>query len=109
MSREENPAVWLAAPRRIEIRAAVRPAPGTGEVLVRSRRTLISTGTELTLYTGRPGLTPAWREFARYPRPLGYSQAGEVTEVGAGVDRAWVGARVATRGPHAAWSVRRVD
>jgi len=109
MSRDTNPAVWLDAPGRVEIRESARPTPRAGEVLVRTRRTLISAGTELTLFAGGADLDPAWREFARFPRPLGYSLAGEVVDVGDGVDRDWVGRHVATRGQHAAWVARPAD
>jgi threonine dehydrogenase-like Zn-dependent dehydrogenase len=103
-----NPGVWLAAAGRPEIRSGKIPAPGPGEVLIRSHKTLISAGTELAMLEGRPGSGSAWSEFAKYPRTCGYSNAGEVADVGADVDRAWIGTRVVSRGSHAAWVVREI-
>ncbi|HEX6364026.1 MAG TPA: bi-domain-containing oxidoreductase [Albitalea sp.] len=104
------------------------PAPGRGQVLVRTRRTLVSAGTERMLVDfGRAG----WIEKARQqpdkvrmvldkvrtdgllpaldavrskldqPLPLGYCNVGEVVAVGAGVTAFAVGDRVASNGRHA--------
>jgi 2-desacetyl-2-hydroxyethyl bacteriochlorophyllide A dehydrogenase len=102
---DRNPSVWFAAPGKVEVRWSEIPEPGSGEVLIRTRRTLISNGTELTLYDDRSRAGSAWSEFARFPRRVGYSNAGEVIEVGSGVDREWIGKRVACRGNHAGWIV----
>ena len=104
-----NPTVWFSAPRQVEIRHAEASAPRRGQVLIRSLRTLISGGTELSPLTeqARPG--SAWSEFAQFPRAAGYSNAGEVMQAGDGVDPSWIGKHVATRGPHAAWVTRRED
>ena len=105
----KNPAVYLTGPECIEIRDEPTREPGPGEALIRTRRTLISTGTELTLYGGKARENTVWREMTRYPRQLGYSNVGEVMRVGEGVDASWIGRRVNTNEWHMLWGVSPVD
>ena len=70
-----------------------RPQPGQDQLLIRVRRSLISRGSEL---------------FRRYvleeavsPDIMGYSDAGEIVDVGAGVEGFSVGQQVMVSGPHA--------
>ena len=70
--------------------------PGPGEVLVKTHRTLISTGTERALLCGLPGVPRGV-----FPIPPGYSAVGTVTQAGTGLDGIAVGQRVAGRLPHA--------
>lgn len=98
-----NPTIWFAAPGQVEVRSFPVPSPAPGEVLIRTHRTLISPGTELSLLQHRPEKGSAWAEFAQLPRSSGYSHAGEVVDIGPGVDRSWIGKRVASRSHHAAW------
>lgn len=107
-ARSPGPAVWFAGPREVELRSETPPRPEAGEVLLRTRRTLISSGTELSLLAGGPPGT-VWHEIADYPRRSGYSHVGEVEDVGPGVDRSWIGRRVASRRPHAAWIAAPAD
>jgi 2-desacetyl-2-hydroxyethyl bacteriochlorophyllide A dehydrogenase len=83
--------------------------PGPGQLLVRTRVSAISAGTELLAYRGQlpadmvldeslPAL--AGGSF-RYPFRYGYASVGEVVETGAGVDAAWRGRRVFSFQPHA--------
>ena len=104
------------------------PAPGRGQALIRTSRTLVSAGTERMMVDfGKAG----WLEKARQqpekvqqvldkirtdgliptmeavfskldePIPLGYCNAGTVLEVGAGITDLLPGDRVASNGPHA--------
>jgi threonine dehydrogenase-like Zn-dependent dehydrogenase len=63
-------AFWLCAPGRGEIRPAPLPAPGPGDVVVRTLRTGVSRGTEALVFRG--GVPPA--EYARMRAPF---QEGE--------------------------------
>ncbi len=45
-------AFWIAAPGRGEIRAVELPEPGPGDVLVRTRYTGVSRGTEELVFRG---------------------------------------------------------
>jgi 2-desacetyl-2-hydroxyethyl bacteriochlorophyllide A dehydrogenase len=92
----------IAEPYRVEVREVDLPAPGPGQVLVRTEASFISAGTELAVYTGThqwlkdPNL-PDWK----FPFRPGYSAAGEVAAVGAGVEGLKPGDRVSFPGNHA--------
>ncbi len=73
------------------------PSPGPGEILLRVRRSLISRGSELFRRYVMPGAVP--------PRMMGYSDAGDVVEVGSGVTDARPGDRSNVGGPHAQYVV----
>src|SRR5690242_212370 len=101
-----NHEIWFNGPGAVEIRSSEIPCPGPGEVLIRTRATLISAGTELALLRGPVFSGSAWSDFARFPRRVGYSNVGEVFAVGVGVADSLKGALVASRGCHAAWVLR---
>lgn len=96
-----NPTVIFPAPKRVEIESRKVPTPEPGQVLIRTRRTLISTGTELTALNGDYPAGSQWAKFGTYPFLPGYDNIGEVIEAGQGVDHALVGRTVATYGNHA--------
>lgn len=104
------------------------PRVQTGQVLIRTHRSLVSLGTERMLVEfGKAGLlqkarqqpekvrqvldkvrtdglaptVAAVRRKLAAPLPLGYCQAGEVVAVGEGVTSFKVGERVVSNGPHA--------
>ena len=85
----EARALRFVAPRRVEIqRVQVRP-PAPGEVLVRTRWSGISGGTELLAYRGELDETleldetiPSLEGTFRYPFAYGYSCVGEVDRSG---------------------------
>jgi len=105
-SRPIEPAtlvVTLTAPRRVEVLTSAQAPLRDGHVRVHTRYSGISAGTELTLFRGtNPHLTRRWepdrRLFAEdqaaekdistgYPNSAwGYSEVGEVVELGAGVE-----------------------
>jgi 2-desacetyl-2-hydroxyethyl bacteriochlorophyllide A dehydrogenase len=74
--------------------------PGTGEVMLKARKTLISTGTE-TICLSRlfePG--SHWDHWVTYPFSPGYLIVADVVAVGPGVDQIYVGDRFGVRRPH---------
>lgn len=85
---------------RVEIETFEIPSqPDPGQLLVKTRTTLISTGTETALLQGRsPAVRSGRRGFPIYP---GYSYTGEVMAVGADVDNFRVGDVVFCQAPHA--------
>jgi 2-desacetyl-2-hydroxyethyl bacteriochlorophyllide A dehydrogenase len=86
------------------------PDPGPGEVLIQTRQTLISTGTELTAYTGDFPPDTVWSDYVKYPwRGLGYSNVGQVVALGPGVTELEVGQRVMSNGRHATFNLRPVS
>jgi 2-desacetyl-2-hydroxyethyl bacteriochlorophyllide A dehydrogenase len=102
-------ALVFAGPRRVEIVEEEVTPPSAGQVLVRTRVSAISAGTELLVYRGElpsdrpldeslPALGGA--PFA-FPARYGYAAVGEVVAVGAGVPEARLGRRVFALAPHA--------
>lgn len=82
----------------IVIEEVPTPEPGHGEVRVKAVRSLISRGSEMGgRYT---------RASAIDPERMGYSLAGVVDAVGAGVEHFAVGDRVVASAPHAQYVVR---
>ncbi len=98
-----NPTVVFTAPRQVEVQDLPVPEPGPGQLLVRTRCTLISTGTELSCLDGLQPRGQRWSEFGSFPHRPGYSNVGTVVGVGEGVDQAWVGRRVSSWGAHGAY------
>jgi 2-desacetyl-2-hydroxyethyl bacteriochlorophyllide A dehydrogenase len=82
--------------------------PGPGELLVRSERSLISIGTELTALSGEYPEGSQWDDVIDYPTVPGYDNVGTVVAAGEGAAQ-WEGRRVATRGPHARLFVTDAD
>lgn len=90
--------VQFTAPHRVDVVEEDVGEPGPGQVLVRTRYSGISTGTELTAYRGtNPYLSRHWdagrRLFsdtgATFDYPIagwGYQEVGEVVRAGAAVD-----------------------
>ena len=74
--------------------------PGAGEVLVDTRCTVVSPGTETAVLCGLPGVPRGM-----FPFPPGYSAVGTVRRVGSGVPGIRVGQRVAGRLSHASCGV----
>src|SRR6185436_18831064 len=70
--------------------------PGAGELLVETRCTMVSPGTETAVLCALPGVPRGM-----FPFPPGYSAVGIVRSVGTGLPGFSVGQRVAGRLSHA--------
>src|SRR5216117_3275019 len=75
-------------------------APGPGEIILRTTRTLISTGTEGIVLGRKFSPGTQWEAWVKYPFRPGYSHVGRVSAVGEGVSEFRVGDRVAARAHH---------
>jgi L-iditol 2-dehydrogenase len=82
-------------PTVVEIEQFEPPEPQSGQVLIRTRASLISPGTERAFFLALPNTNAA------YPLYPGYSNIGEVIALGDGVEGLQVGDRVASGAPHA--------
>lgn len=71
------------------------------EIRIKTTRTLISTGTELTVLRGKHTQDSVWDKLFKYPWDAGYCNVGVVVQVGKAVTEFNIGDRVASTGPHA--------
>lgn len=78
---------------------------GYGQILVRTLKTAVSTGTELTVLSGDFPSNSAWSNYARYPFKTGYSNVGEIFEIGEGVEGWSIGDRVIGSGFHSSYVI----
>ncbi|MDY6914144.1 MAG: zinc-binding dehydrogenase [Planctomycetota bacterium] len=106
---DTNPTVVFPEPKKAVIEDRPLPSPAAGELLIKTSRTLISTGTELTSYSGDFPEKSRWAGYIRYPFLPGYDNVGKVVEAASDVDRKWVGKRVANYGQHARYVTAPVD
>jgi 2-desacetyl-2-hydroxyethyl bacteriochlorophyllide A dehydrogenase len=104
-----NPAITFTDAHTVELHDLAVPSPAAGSVLIETRRTLISTGTELTCLGRRFEPGSHWDHWVKYPFYPGYSNAGVIVETGAGVSRFKIGDRVASRTGHQKFVVARED
>lgn len=100
-------AVQFVEPGEVEVVAHDVPEPGRGEVLVETRVSAISAGTELLVYRGDVDEStaadeelPALDGTLSYPLRYGYAAVGEVIDLGPGVDPGWRGRTVFGFNPH---------
>ena len=87
-------AVWFVEPNKVEVRPFGLPEIGEDQVLVRTRYSGISAGTELWCLTGR-----FWER--KFPAIPGYQKAGVIEQVGSNVTHYQPGDRVFLRSTQA--------
>jgi len=99
--------LFFTGPQEVELRDGEVEAPGRGEVLVQTRYSAISAGTELLLFRGEVATDmaaddtlPALSGNLAYPLKYGYSAVGEVIDLGDDVNKEWIGKRVFAFNPH---------
>ena len=84
-------ALVIDGPRSARVREVEVPRPAAGRVVVDVHRVGIC-GTDVELFTGELAYFEQGK--SRFPLRPGHEWCGVVSAVGAGVDEAWVGARV---------------
>jgi len=87
--------ISVQKPSQVVIEEFTPPSPQAGEVLIQTRTSLVSPGTERAFYLALPNTN------ANYPLYPGYSNIGKVIALGTGVEGLQVGDRVASTTPHA--------
>jgi len=92
-------------PKKVEIEEADLPELSPNQILIRTRMTLISTGTELTMLSGEYPKGSVWNNITKYPVFPGYSNCGVVEKVGENVRKFKVGDRVSSTASHAEYAV----
>lgn len=101
MAPDTNQTVVFSDVETVTVEDRTVPDPGPDQVLIRTDRTLVSTGTELTVLSGDVPAGSAWDNHIEYPFVPGYNNVGTVVEVGADVKGITEGQRVGTYGSHA--------
>ncbi|WP_198667985.1 zinc-binding alcohol dehydrogenase [Saliphagus sp. LR7] len=101
MPTDANQTVVFSDVATVTVEDRPIPDPGTEQVLIRSDRTLVSTGTELTVLSGDVPAGSTWDDHIEYPFTPGYNNVGTVVKAGEDVEGITEGQRVATYGSHA--------
>lgn len=101
---QRNPTIVFPKPREVTIEDREIPKIKENEVLVKTKKSLISTGTELTILSGQFPPKSYWANYGRFPFTPGYSNIGEVVEVGSNVSKELLGKIVASYSPHALYN-----
>jgi len=93
-------AIRFLRPNEVAFQDLPDPTPGSGELLCRAKRSMVSTGTETFCLAGEFDLGTNWASWVSYPFAPGYSMVAEVVALGDGVTGFSVGDRVAVAAPH---------
>jgi 2-desacetyl-2-hydroxyethyl bacteriochlorophyllide A dehydrogenase len=109
-------ALFFTAPHQVALCEESLPPPGPGQVLVKTRLSAISSGTELLMYRGEfpaglavdASIEALAGEFT-YPMKYGYAAVGEVIELGPDIHPAWEGCRVFAFQPHASYFLAQAE
>jgi len=90
---------------QVEVRRELVPALQSGQILVESQCTLISTGTEGIVLGRKFEAGTHWDDWVKYPLAPGYNNAARVLDVAPDVSNWKVGDRIASRSPHQQYRV----
>jgi len=97
--------IYFTDKDKVELVEESVPPVGAGQVLVRARKSLISTGTECICLGRLFEEGTHWDRWVKYPFPPGYSMMGVVEQVGEGVTNLQPGDRVVFQRSHRQWHV----
>ena len=92
--------IVLTGKQQVELRQEAIPDLPADGLLVKTRMSLISTGTECICYRGELEAGTHWAGWVQYPFYLGYSNVGVVEQVGSAVTGYQVGDRVFSTAHH---------
>lgn len=97
----KNPTVVFLKPKSVVVEDREIPKVEGDRILIRTKRSLISIGTELTILSGEFPPQSYWASYGKYPFTPGYDNIGEVIDVGPDADKSLNGKTVASYSPHA--------
>lgn len=97
----KNQILYFPEPYKTALETTEIPVPNDDELLIKTSRTLISTGTEMTAYCADYEPGSVWEKNFSCPFYPGYNNVGTVIAAGKNCDQSWIGKRVATTKPHA--------
>lgn len=108
--------LYFTGPRAVRVEDEAVPEPAADEVLVRTRVSAVSAGTELLVYRGEAPETlevdeeiEALSGDLRYPLQYGYAAVGDVVDQGATIEESWHGRTVFAFSPHRTHFTTRPD
>ena len=108
--------LYFTGPRKVKIREEEIKESEEEEVLIKSKISSISSGTELLLYNDKieqgtklDTQIASLKDSFEYPFKYGYSNIGEVISVGKGVSKEWIGEYVFSFHPHETHYIKSVD
>ena len=93
----------MTGKEQVQLLCEEAPQPPAGGLLVRTRKSLISTGTECICYRSEMDEGSHWAGWVRYPFNLGYSNVARVEEVGPQAEGFEPGDRIFTTSSHHQW------
>src|ERR1051326_1597024 len=96
----KSKAIVFTAPRTAEFRSEELAPPAPGHMIVQTRGSLISTGTESWCYRGEFDADTGWANWVKHPFYPGYSNVGTVVQAGEGVKDFHEGDRVYSNASH---------
>src|SRR6516162_7314243 len=97
--------ILFLGPRQAILQEAKLPSLRPDSLLLRSRASLISTGTELTAFGHNFEPGTHWDSWVKYPFHPGYATVAQVEQIGKNIRGVKVGDRVVARVPHASHHV----
>lgn len=108
--------LFFVGPRRVSVQSEAIPALNAGEVLIHTRLSAISPGTELLIYRDQApkgidsdATIEALRGEFIYPFKYGYSNVGEIIQLGPQVDEQWIGRTVFAFNPHESHFTSKIE
>jgi len=101
----KNLGVVFSGPNKVEVKDLGISKLKPDEVLIKTEKTLISTGTETILLSGKFPKDSVWDKWCKYPFIPGYCNIGEVVEIGSKVDSFWKHKKVASYASHAQYAI----
>jgi len=112
----QRTSVIFTNPYQVELRQSPVPAPAADEVLVKTRISAVSPGTEMLVYRGQfprqlpvDAAIPALARPFDYPLGYGYASVGQIVEIGRAVGKDRLGQTVFCFHPHESHYVVRPD
>jgi 2-desacetyl-2-hydroxyethyl bacteriochlorophyllide A dehydrogenase len=96
----ESYSIVFTKPKTVQLQKTQIPKPSPDEMLIQTTTTLISTGTELTVLSGKYPPESGWAKYGAFPFPAGYCNVGKVVEKGKNVKDIKIGDRIASALKH---------
>ena len=88
----KNYTIYFPEPHKVDLLETDIPVPGDDELLIKTSRTLISTGTEMTAYCADYEPGSVWEKHFSCPFYPGYNNVGTVIAAGRNAHKTFLSA-----------------